>query len=934
VLTGQTLAAPVPAVLAEVTTRAAVQFTSRAATASTAALLAGGVLQQMASVKLKVLGAVLLAVGVVAAGGVGMLPQQPVSKELVAQRPPQQQPGPRTDLYGDPLPEGAVARLGTVRFNHGDGLNNLHFTPDGKMIISTGGGVVRLWDAASGKGLGQFPKTSSSWDDQTILAPDGKTLISLGQEFPGDALRIWDLTRRKEERTAQLPVRRNEVSVYRRNALSIDGKLAVVHTPANVHVFDIETAKELCKLPKEGNEIRAAAFTGTDRVVTADKKQTIEMWDARTGKPVRQFAHGAPVEVLAASADGRRLATLEHHTHAIDRFLDKDVIHVWDLTTGTEKHQLAARAMRWYMNVQFSPDGKLLLASSTGSDGAELTVWDTETGQRLRELGDTHGKVMAVSGDSSCLACSSMRGMFRLYDLKTGRLLSSDVSQHSYAATVFFSPRDERAVTIGYSSVSTWDATSGRRVHSFELPRFNYLDPRRTHSPDGRYALSFTVEGDETHILIWDITAGKRLQTLRLPGKQIQLTSTFSPDSSLLATWYTGKEAVIRLWDVRTGKEVHSFKDTKAGWPWHLHYTADGKTLLVVGRRTVGYDVASGKELFSWRLEPLPSKSKGRTAAIGKDGKIVEQEPFAWRTLVVSPEGTLAACVLSDGDFNREPLADRLALCDAKTGRVIRRWSDSGIPSSDLEKLAFSSDGRLLASSDGKIVHLWEVATGKELCTFLGHRGDVSSLAFGDNGQRLASASNDSTVVIWDLVPAPPGGAPPAKNPGEETIAAWWADLAGDDAKKAYAAGWRLTEAPEAAVPFLRQHLRPIPEPDAKVIRQHIADLDSETFAVREKASKELENLGNAAVPALREALEKNPSLEMRRRVEQILSRTQSSVLAPETLHRLRALHVLEQIGSPDARRLLAELAGGAAYAVETQDAKAALRRLSRGSEP
>src|SRR5439155_25177058 len=133
----------------------------------------------------------------------------------------------------------------------------LHFTPDGKTIVSAGGGLLRLWDAATGKELGQIPTTRSSWDDATVLSSDGKTVICLGQEFAGDMLRVWDLAQRKEVRTAQLPVRRGELSVFRRNALSRDGRLAVVHAPAAVRVFDIETAKELCKLPLTGKEVQA-----------------------------------------------------------------------------------------------------------------------------------------------------------------------------------------------------------------------------------------------------------------------------------------------------------------------------------------------------------------------------------------------------------------------------------------------------------------------------------------------------------------------------------------------------------------------------------------------------------------------------------------------------------------------------------------------------
>src|SRR5262249_13141510 len=147
---------------------------------------------------------------------------------------------------------------------------------------------------------------------------------------------------------------------------------------------------------------------------------------------VRQFEHGSPAEVLTASADGRLLAVMEHHNHAIDRLLDKDVIHVWDLRTGTRKHTLAARSKRWVMGGRFSPDGRLLFAVSSGAEGYETTVWNAETGERLHEL-DTPALAAAGSPDGSRLASGGM-GQFDVWDLKSGRRLSSQDSRHAYAA--------------------------------------------------------------------------------------------------------------------------------------------------------------------------------------------------------------------------------------------------------------------------------------------------------------------------------------------------------------------------------------------------------------------------------------------------------------------------------------------------------------------
>src|SRR5262249_45212311 len=306
--------------------------------------------------------------------------------------------------------------------------------------------------------------------------------------------------------------------------------------------------------------------------------------------------------------------------------------------------------------------------------------------------------------------------------------LSGEDSRHAVAATVFLSPGGERAFTIGYSSVSTWDGTTGQRLSSFDLPPHLSADPHRSHSPDGRYALSFEGDFGQQQTVVWDVTAGRRLHTLSPPKSPAHLTSVFSPDSTLLVTRHAAKETVIHVWDVRTGKEVRSFPETKAGWPGQLFFTADGKTLIVAGLRTVGLDAVTGKELFCWRMEPVKDKSGVKTQVGGRP--VDDSDRVAWRTIAVSPEGAVAACILWGGSLAGQPLENRIVLCEARTGKVIRRWSDSCLPVRSLEQLAFSPDGRLLASSDGDAVHLWEVATCQEIRTFQGHRGEIGSLGF------------------------------------------------------------------------------------------------------------------------------------------------------------------------------------------------------------
>jgi hypothetical protein len=201
-------------------------------------------------------------------------------------------------------------------------------------------------------------------------------------------------------------------------------------------------------------------------------------------------------------------------------------------------------------------------------------------------------------------------------------------------------------------------------------------------------------------------------------------------------------------------------------------------------------------------------------------------------------------------------------------------------------------------------------------------------LAFSPDGKMLATGLMDSTVLLWDVKPALRRleRSLPAVRPRD--LPRLWADLAGKDARKAFAARWTLAAAPEQALPLLGERLKPVRAANPQRLRQLLADLDSEQFAVRQKAQEELEKLGDLAEPALRRTLEGKPTLEVRRRVQVLLERLRGSVTQPELLQALRAVAVLEDIGTSAARRLLQELAKGTPEARLTREAKGALRRL------
>jgi hypothetical protein len=260
--------------------------------------------------------------------------------------------------------------------------------------------------------------------------------------------------------------------------------------------------------------------------------------------------------------------------------------------------------------------------------------------------------------------------------------------------------------------------------------------------------------------------------------------------------------------------------------------------------------------------------------------------------------------------------------------------------------LTFSPDGRMLATAvperDGPAdlaVTLWEVVSGHEIGRLAGHRNAIRTLIFSPDGKTLASGGDDLTCLIWDVaavagrLKTAAADPRPLKSLSKEQLEAAWADLASTDPSKAYRAVSVLQAIPGQAVPLLKTRVRPVaPIADPKQLARWIADLDNESFAVREKAQGELESLGEPAIPALRRALADRPPLETKQRLHQILAAVEPRLgtSSRRQLRQVRAVQLLELIATAEAQQVLHSLAKGAAEVSLTCEAQAALERLAR----
>jgi RNA polymerase sigma factor (sigma-70 family) len=822
---------------------------------------------------------------------------------------------PRTDDFDDPLPPGAVARLGTVRFRH-EGSDQFALSPDGRTLAAAAGRSLIFWDMATGRPLRRFP--FDPFLHCLAFAPDGKS-VAIGGE---DCIihRIDSSSGKEFQRFAGHREANDQHGIYRGIrgvAFTSDGsKLISWGSDNTVRVWEAKSGKELRQLgPHELGEknwyISGLSPDGKLLAVSKNEPQhtPLHLWKLETGKEIPQRTYPNASGGVAFSPNSKILAISEASQVRPGRIV------LWDVESGKE---LAASPSQkgWVEGMAFSADGKTLASAGFGLTrlGSRIHLWDVASMKELRVTPTLPSPFsssfqLAFSPDGRTLVSRGHEAHVRLFDVASGQERTLPEGPPRAIHSLAWSPDAKLVTSIFGNKIWFWSATTGKLVRKIECP-WHYVSAA-AFSADGKSFVS--VSGNGT-VCLWDTVTGKEQRRMETLKGQFILAG-LSPSGETIALWGHETPQAIFLWNIHTGKkrgEINVLPE-EPGVRQSLYailFSTDGKSLYACSGTHLNilrWDVASGKELRSF------GKHNG-----GVNG------------IALSPDGRSIAALSLGGS---------LYVWETATGQARLLAKDVGFATS----ISFSPDGRLLAltnSGNSRLitgpnhktvvqgvenreqVRLVRIADGKVIRRFTGHLGGIDCVSFSPDGRMLASGGQDTTVLLWDVTNRAVSSERRTTPLTPEKLGELWKGLLGT-AEEAHGSMWPLIETPGETVRFLGEKLKPIAVLDAERFARLLKMLESDQFAEREEATQELKKLGASIEPALRKAIQEKVTLETRRRMQGLLDDLEGA----ERLRSLRAIEVLERIGDEPSRDLLRRLAGGAAGAWLTEEARISLHR-------
>jgi WD40 repeat protein len=603
----------------------------------------------------------------------------------------------------------------------------------------------RAWDQAA---LGRVNELLEKWKEADDL---------LGFE--------WNYLRRlahSDRRTL-----RGHVGPVYTLTVTPDGEfLASAGSDGTVRVWEWRTGREFRVLRGHPQGALSVAFSPDGKYLASgggrwDKVFAGELiiWDWRRGQQVRNLVgHRSMIQGLTYSPDGGTLAAGDYKLPGSKPATG--VVRLWDVASGTERRVYNGHGGS-VDPVSFSPDGRLL--ASSGDDGG-IHLWDPSTG-RTQLILKPEGRprylsahCLAFSPDGRQIATGHINGALLLWDAASGRPLDALRGHEEMINAVRFSPDGNRLASCGVDGIThVWDVPGRRELLTI---RGHDIATDVVFLAGGRKLASAGFEGT---IRIWDVIAPAASMAFRGHTAAVYALA-FSRDGRQLAS--SGLDKTLRLHDLASGKPLLS--RSVPSIVYGLALSPDGKRLAVAGRDEEGrgllklFDAGSGAELcwlkghagnvrnvvfLAGGRQLLSAGAEGSVrlwdVADGRELRRLDLAPKIVR-LAVSPDARLLAAAVGE-DFQ----PGRVHVWELASGRELFNAE----PHSDkITGIAFFPDGtRLITSSHDKTLRVLDAATGRQLAVLRGHTNWIRAVAMSPDGKRVASACDDRTVRLWDV---------------------------------------------------------------------------------------------------------------------------------------------------------------------------------------
>ena len=660
-----------------------------------------------------------------------------------------------TDVYGDSLPAGAMARLGTTRFRRGgDWGKGLALTPDGGMLSAASDShALFCWDTATGRLVREIvvePMNIRGF----ALAPDGRQVAVAGFWYSEDRTKVERQVRILDPATGVTlrTLNRTDRDVDdHAMAFTPDGKLLIsLGTGGILRIEELESGTEILqeKFARDNSPSLALSPDGsTIAVATGANTGKFYLWKWQSGEQPRELKTSGTDRTygsMAFSPDSTQLAAcLDHADHPIQ---------IWEVASGKLLHRLALPEPKTHVRgaLVYSPDGQTLAVPGYRHDSSTAVAihfWNPVSGKYKDRMDVAGGGHLAISANGRILAVGGDTGA-RVWKWPSREEIAPNDAAHRGSVGRLATTNNGEVVTASDDgTIRIWNPATQRQRLKLQ---HSYWVRDIAVSPDGTHLVSSAL--DDT-VRLWDIASGREIY--RLPGHG-RMGGTravaFAADGQSFGSF--GDDCYLRVWDVRTGKALieHKIRPTGVKVPeedgdrddldfFHIdqaRFSPDASHfLLSIGKHFV-FRTDSGQE-----VRAIENRGSHVTAlAVSPDS----------RYLLTSAWGKQQQIKMADGrTLSTSEKNNPITLWELASGQVVKEILLEG---GGAGPVAFSPDGQRFAVSSMRPknkITIYNTATGAELQSIDDVPGRAWCLCFSQDGCSLVSGQSDSTALVWKL---------------------------------------------------------------------------------------------------------------------------------------------------------------------------------------